>query len=499
MVMRIGGLASGMDIDALVEKLMSAERAPLNKLFQNKQKYEWQRDAYRDVNKKLKTFDMYISDNLVLKSFNTKTVNNSNSNLITATASSSASGTLTIEKVEELATAARVVGGKIGDNTTTEKTKLSAIGISGTLEIKSPQNNGNVAPIEITSDMTVEDLVKKINNSNAGVTAVFEKGQFSLTAKNTGLGSIEITGSAKDALKLDIDAVSNQAGKNSKFVVNGIETERTSNTFSMNGYNVTLKSTFNTSTSTESISPVTLASTSNVDDMMKKIKDFVATYNELVKDFSGQTKEAKYRDYAPLTEEQKKDMKENEIKLWDEKAKSGLLRNDALIRDGLSKMRALVYETNPALEGSKYNSLFNIGITTSKNYNEGGTLEIDEVKLRKALEEDPDAVEKLFKNSSGKKEDIIDGKTVDTRGYLEKLRYDAMKSFEVSIEKKAGRSTMTDAEYAIGKNLKDLDSRIKTWQNKMKDVEARYWKQFSAMESAINKANQQSSLFMQGQ
>ena len=37
MVMRIGGLASGMDIDSMVEKLMQAEKAPLNKLYQNKQ------------------------------------------------------------------------------------------------------------------------------------------------------------------------------------------------------------------------------------------------------------------------------------------------------------------------------------------------------------------------------------------------------------------------------------------------------------------------------
>ena len=34
MVTRIGGLASGMDIDSLVEKLMKAERMPLNKTFQ---------------------------------------------------------------------------------------------------------------------------------------------------------------------------------------------------------------------------------------------------------------------------------------------------------------------------------------------------------------------------------------------------------------------------------------------------------------------------------
>lgn len=37
MVTRVGGLASGMDIDSIVEKLMSAEKAPLNKLYQQQQ------------------------------------------------------------------------------------------------------------------------------------------------------------------------------------------------------------------------------------------------------------------------------------------------------------------------------------------------------------------------------------------------------------------------------------------------------------------------------
>lgn len=36
MVNRIGGLASGMDIDALVAKLMQAEKSPLIKLQQKK-------------------------------------------------------------------------------------------------------------------------------------------------------------------------------------------------------------------------------------------------------------------------------------------------------------------------------------------------------------------------------------------------------------------------------------------------------------------------------
>ena len=60
MVTRIGGLASGMDIDTLVSDLMKAERLPLDKLTQKKQILEWQRDDYRSMNTLLSDFDKYI-------------------------------------------------------------------------------------------------------------------------------------------------------------------------------------------------------------------------------------------------------------------------------------------------------------------------------------------------------------------------------------------------------------------------------------------------------
>ncbi len=804
MVNRIGGLASGMDIDALVEKLMNAEKAPLNKLYQNKQRYEWQRDAYRSVNTKLKTFDTYIADNLILKTLNSKTATSSNSNLVSATATGNATGTLSIEGVSQLATAARGVGKQVNANGATKLSTLfdSSNPMPSEIKLSAIDKQGKLTdPVTIALDenMTVDQFISKVNASSAGVSAIFEGNRLSITAKNTGRegnGNAAMTTDTNGSqlfAKLGLNQLVTEEGQNAVFQVNGIATERTSNSFTINGYNVTLKETFNgakataekynaaytewkntsstdynqkitdaeqakiqaendydnansdytdaknalfgtvaisnadktafnkinnpqlarslnnneievihnsvitseaeyqewlddsntyadlkmkikdanitfdqfnalksldeeklqslsaqsmyntlgptflssltaeeksllnsvtkpikeedfntqienwknstnpdeankeieialgeklaklnaaqkstlrqlssaqeaggkteldkmsdvatkfvdtnaklaikntkeseykalvdrqnkaltdfkeahkqqygtetgyeTATAisaadipTSTTSPVTMTSTTNVDDMMTKIKEFVNTYNGLIKDLNDQTKETKYRDYAPLTNEQKEDMSENEIKLWEEKAKSGLLRNDSLIRNGLSNMRSLVYETNPAIQDPKFNTLFSIGITTSKSYNDGGTLEINEEKLRKALEENPDAVEQLFKNSTGKKEDVVNGKTVDTRGYLEKLR-ESMKSIEINIEKKAGRSTMTDAQYAIGKSLMDVEGRIETWKDKLENIEARYWKQFTAMETAINKANQQSSMFMQG-
>ena len=183
MTLRIGGLASGMDIDSLVEKLMVAERAPLDKLEQKKQTYEWQRDAYRNVTTKLTTFDTYIADNFILKSLNMKTAASSNSNLIDAKATSAASGTLSIEGVTQLATAAQKVGNTVSTKTGTYasgSTKISELAGSNFSEseefsilIKSINASGTLAndatEIKFKATDTIEQVISKLNSSPAGV------------------------------------------------------------------------------------------------------------------------------------------------------------------------------------------------------------------------------------------------------------------------------------------------------------------------------------------
>ena len=266
MVMRVGGLASGMDIDSLVEKLMTAERAPLNKLQQKKTTYEWQRDAYRSVNTKLRTFDTYIADNLVLKSLTSKTATTSNSNLVSATATGTASGSLSIEGVSQLATAARAVGDQVSAIGSTKMNDLIGTGTK-TIELSAIKADGTMpseaTKIEITDGMTVDQFVSKVNASNAGVNAVFENGRFSFTAKNSGdnkAGSgqeIEMSEASKQIFHglgffKGIDEAFDSTkdfqtteGKNAIFQVNGIATERASNSFTISGYQVTLKETFN--------------------------------------------------------------------------------------------------------------------------------------------------------------------------------------------------------------------------------------------------------------
>ena len=169
--MRIGGLASGMDIDGMVEKLMVAQRVPMDKLEQQKQKYEWQRDAYREMNKKLTTFDNYIADNFILKSLNAKAATSSNVDLVGVKATSAAVGSLSIESVSHLATAARGIGDK--QVSAVGSTKLSTLGITGnSISLKSIQADGELAEkateIKIDSTMTINGFVSKSYCSAAG-------------------------------------------------------------------------------------------------------------------------------------------------------------------------------------------------------------------------------------------------------------------------------------------------------------------------------------------
>ncbi|HZW67911.1 MAG TPA: flagellar cap protein FliD N-terminal domain-containing protein, partial [Pseudogracilibacillus sp.] len=110
MVMRVGGIVSGMDIEAMVNKLMEAERMPLDRLKQQQTQLEWKRDAFRDINSKLLDLDNMMLDMKMTTTYNPKTATSSQANAITATAGTSVSnGSYDIE-VKELATRAMNVG-----------------------------------------------------------------------------------------------------------------------------------------------------------------------------------------------------------------------------------------------------------------------------------------------------------------------------------------------------------------------------------------------------
>src|SRR5690606_7993389 len=126
-----------------------------------------------------------------------------------------------------------------------------------------------------------------------------------------------------------------------------------------------------------------------------KIKVFIDKYNETIADIEKQLVEKRYPDFQPLSAEQKKDMTDNDIELWEEKSRSGLLRNDPILKSAIQELRRSFTNPVEGMPAGSINMLSQIGINTG-TWSEGGKLFIDEDKLKKALTDKPDQVMALF-------------------------------------------------------------------------------------------------------
>ncbi|QNG60262.1 flagellar hook-associated protein 2 [Bacillus sp. PAMC26568] len=590
-MVRIGGLASGMDIDSLVADLMKAERMPLDKLKQSKQTLEWQREDYREMNSLLFSFRNATFDMKLTRNYRARATNSSNSDKVTATATSSASqSSYSISKVDQLATAATKVNASGISKVTTDKidpskslyemkdkfgagdqftwktgtvksqtisvpsdgssfkldgtslvnldtdavikvdgkalevvTDLANLGAGkvhvntdGTLTFRESIKKGSTIKADYVIDSaenymsfnmgthtskgqvnetflvqgteSLNSVFSKINSSELGVTAFYDTftDQVTLTRKETGnynaAGEEIVTSNGFLNGVLKFSGVTETGGNNAKFTINGLDTERTSNTFEMSGVTFTLKDTFTTGDPAVSINV-----TNDTTAVFDNIKKFVTLYNETIAKIQAKTDETRNREYQPLSDEERESLTDKQQEQWDEKAQSGLLRKDSILTGALSQMRSDFYSTLSASTGSQFTHLSSIGITTTSNYREGGKLIIDEAKLKKAIEENPEDVEKLFTSS---------GATSGEKGIITNL-YDNLKTTMDKLNAKAGTSSSTSQQFTIGRNLSSIDNQIIRFEDRLTQVEDRYWAQFTAMEKAIQRSNDQMSYLMQ--
>lgn len=372
---------------------------------------------------------------------------------------------------------------------------------------------------------SIGDVVKQINNAvdengkSLGLKAAYDSklGKLMITTKDQGeKQTIKIT-DKEGALASNIFGADSKvmtegvSGNDAEFLFNGNQIKQSSNNFSMFGVNYNLKAKGITTVNVET----------DIDGIYNKVKDFVDEYNDLVDKLNGLVNEKSYRDYRPLTSEEKEAMKEKEIELWEEKAKSGLLRNDETINRMLQTMRSGLYENvhdgDGKLEG--FYHITQIGISTG-NYQSGGKLEINEEKLRKAIIDDADGVMNLL----FKKSDISapSGNTPadrqqaaerrKTSGLVDRL-FDDMIGGMKDIVRRAGpgedAGTLRNVQSnmlidfvtkgsisVMDRDIMDIGKRIAREEMFLSRKEQRYWDQFTAMEKALEQMNQQAGWLM---
>lgn len=501
MTMRVGGLASGIDTENIIKELIQAERIPLDKMEQDRTLLEWQRDLFREINKKVKELDDFIADTMRLRrTYTAKTVSSSNETVVTATGSATASeGTISI-KVNKLATSAMNIStGEVDKNidlsayygkdiyfyTYNENYK------KGDPE-ENPHYNNEFLTHKITIDDgdTLEDVLRKITNHDSPVRAFYDENSKKVVLETTRTGNYN-TKTGQDYFNgaeigfkensfftnvLNMDLANEKGGTDAEFVYNEhLTLTSKDNQYTLNGITYQFKQV--------SEQAVTLTVSNDIDAAVDKIKEFVEKYNELIDLLNGTQLEKRYRDFPPLTEAQKKEMEEREIELWEEKAKSGILRGDTIISSALTNLRQNLFQKVES--GGAFNLISDIGLNTTKNYLDGGKLELDEEKLRTALREDPDSVYTFFSNN-------VEG---TGRGFMNRVE-DTLENIHKRINERAGRSYDADTNYTIGRRIKELNNRMDAFEDRLRQIENRYWRQFSAMEKAISVMNNQSMMIM---
>ena len=347
----------------------------------------------------------------------------------------------------------------------------------------------NSVEFEFDRSVSLTEIMRKINASDAGVTLSYSSitDSFTMVAKETGAGEnikIEQTqGNLMEALGLTAESGASVVyGQNALLTVNGKDIVRSTNEINIDGVTIQLHQT-----TEEDADPITITLENDATSLKEPIKKFVEDYNALMDLINGLVKEAVYGDYQPLSEEQKSEMTEKQIEQWEEKAKSGVLRGDRILIGIASKLQTAMM----TVAESGGISLFQIGIT-SAGYQENGKLKIDEAKLEEALRTRGDEIRDLFATAetglAHRVNNIIEGAIKRTgpdneRGTL--------------IQVAGIENTVSDTRNSISQTIERTNRLIETLRRRLTDEETRLWRRFTAMETAIQQLNVQSMMLMQ--
>ncbi|WP_066505890.1 flagellar filament capping protein FliD [Abyssisolibacter fermentans] len=541
--LRIGGLASGIDTDQIVKDLMKAESKKLDTYKQDKILNEWRLEQYNEYNKKLASFILETRKEFGIDSYSSTGVLNRNS---ISSFDWVKSATSSDEDCAEVSTTAEAVTGTY--NVHVEKLATNfAVASTGDLanEYGMLRNQFNLADtdvIEFTiesgdgvshtfkysgddlSNLTIRDIASHINSyrdengKDLGVKAVYDESinRFFFQTKETGAqesfkitkgvdSTVNFLAGTDNKLNLALNYDDVNSGEDGEINFAGANNIKIgSNNVKINGIDMNLKA--------ENVD-FTVEVKTDIDKVYDKIKGFVDKYNALVEDFAGKLGEKRYKDFAPLTEEQKAAMSDDEKKMWNEKAQSGLLRNDELFSRCFTNVRSGLYQE---VEGSTngISFLFDIGITTERynSENVAGKLEINDDKLKNAIKDNVDGVlEVLFKQPDPLETDEIKRKQ---SGIITRMYSDFTEGMKEVIDK-AGPGGNNDmfrkveinilidfvTEHQniadIEKNIQEIDDEIFDMEKYLQNKEDSYWQKFTAMEKALQNMQSQSDWLMQ--
>jgi flagellar hook-associated protein 2 len=198
------GILSGIDMNGLIDQIISIEERPITLLAMRQNDYELKIASVLNLSAKLASYKSSIESLNDIEKFNTKNASVSKTSggteLLTVSAdATSADGSYSV-KVNQLASASKIASDGWND---TNSTAIASAAGSFKFKVGS---SGAVTSVGVTSSTTLQGLKDSINNADAGVTAsIINDGTGSngyrliLTSDDTGSAN-EITITQNDTL-----------------------------------------------------------------------------------------------------------------------------------------------------------------------------------------------------------------------------------------------------------------------------------------------------------
>lgn len=215
MPIRITGLTSGLDTEAIISALVSSYNYKTNKYKKAQTKLSWKQDAWKSLNTKIYSFYTSLDGLRFSKNYNLKSTTCSDSTKATVTATSNAVNGTQKVNILQVAQAGYLTGGQLGKNVT-ESTTLAELGYTdGDGTINLTKGDGTTKSLTVSQGTTVQQFITSLKE--AGVNASYDttNRRFYISSKETGADNdFTITGGntaginalSKLGLSVDSDA-----------------------------------------------------------------------------------------------------------------------------------------------------------------------------------------------------------------------------------------------------------------------------------------------------
>lgn len=438
--MYISGIATGLDTETLVQQLMAIERRPLVLMQERKNLLQQQRDAWRDINTRLNNLRDRMAELSRTSLFEGRSAVSSAADVATASATRDAAEARYNIEVVQLAQSHRVASAKLE----------GAIGYtespSAWLAVGDAVGDQEWVEIKIGANDTVHTIAKKINEADVAVTARVIDGRLVIQADETGkahqlkfkgelwrkLGITDRHGKIRDTAQL-------QSAQDAVFKIEGLTITRSSN---------------------------------KIDDVIEGVTFTLQGEGETVIDIK--------RDEAAVLDAVRKFVEQYNSTMSFIQSRSsdgGVLQGDTLLMRIAFQLRSDITARVDA--DLAYNQLAAVGISIDRH----GTMTLNEAKLREALADDPEAVQKLF--AATQDADGFDGVTARLES-----------RFQAWLQ--AGDGLLAARQKMFGDRMKAIDDSIEQMERRLEIREQNLMRQFIALEEVMA-AFQTQAMWLEGQ